>query len=103
MTEGGSSHGDQIGLEMGSPPLPTASPPQGGEGDLIKGLRKGERFRVALLQRSAADGMTAVLISAPTRRQHADQQQPTQQHQRSRDPDQRVLPGEWTRDFEYRA
>ncbi len=33
VTEGGSAHSDQIGQEVGNPPLPAASPPQG---DLCK-------------------------------------------------------------------
>ena len=43
----GSSDSDQIGLEMGSPPLPSASPPQGGRRGLThrspRGGRKGPR------------------------------------------------------------
>ena len=45
VTEGRSAASDQIGLEKGIPPLPAASPPQGGRMGLFKGLIAGEMSR----------------------------------------------------------
>ena len=66
---GGSAASDQIGLEMGSPPLPSASPPQGGRRGLIQRSPSGridganaKQYEETLLERIAA-GHTKILVN----------------------------------------
>ena len=46
MTEGGSARSDQIRTAIASPPMPAASPPQGGRRGFTRRSPKGELLRL---------------------------------------------------------
>ena len=61
VTEEVSADSDQIGHEMGSPPLPSASPPQGGRGGVFQRSPRGGKRGSELSVAQAGDGAVAKL------------------------------------------